>query len=239
MNSYRAELIGETSAGLTAIQIYVNNTLYWSTNFFENGSTRANYKQGLRRAYDTAMNCDTVVNWSELENDPVDYLVDDTCYVVATYTPNDGWEISDPATHDGQSVDFFIENDDRLPLSDVLAWTADNYDYDPIPLIKKLAWRALDNMPDDEIMECVEQCKNQRFMNCIITIDSEGTFRTDSDLHSLADDCITISNDPSEFMYQLGYTFNSDTDEFELTDPDEPFNSSDVRYHIQHCYLGD
>jgi len=34
-----AQLIGETSAGMTALHIYENGQLVYSRNFFENGAT--------------------------------------------------------------------------------------------------------------------------------------------------------------------------------------------------------
>ena len=127
--SYEARIIGETSAGMTAIEIYIDDELYWSNNYFENGASSSWYADGLRQIFDDAMACDTVcywAEWDEFDDDgnpaPEEYDTSNTTWIVATYKPESGWNFTE-AINDGQSYDFIQANKDRIP-ADVLAdWT--------------------------------------------------------------------------------------------------------------------
>lgn len=127
MKKYEAKIIGETSAGMTGLEIYVNGELYWSNNYFENGATQSYYKEGLRQIFDDAMACDEVESWAEFEYDEennrvVEQLDNyDTTWVVASYTPENGWNFEEPC-NDGQSADFIAYNKDRIPADVVEAW---------------------------------------------------------------------------------------------------------------------
>lgn len=128
MEKYEARVIGETSAGMTGLEIDVDGELYWSIDIFENGASESWYKKGLRQVFDVALDCETVKDWAEFDiNDNDEKVVkrldtSDTTWVVATYNPQNGWIFTNPI-HDGQSWDFIKENSDRIPADVVAAWT--------------------------------------------------------------------------------------------------------------------
>jgi hypothetical protein len=124
MIKYEAKIIGETSAGLTAVEIYKNNTIIWSLDFFEQGASFQGYIGGLQAAYDTAIDCANVYDWMENDSPPIIYSNDDTTWVIASFIPTDGWKFAEPQ-NDGQSGDFIKTNADRIPADIVDAWAAE------------------------------------------------------------------------------------------------------------------
>lgn len=124
MIKYEAKIIGETSAGLTAVEIYKNNTLIWSLDFFAQGATFQGYIDGLREAYDTATDCANVESWMDDGPIPITYSNDDSAWVIASFTPAEGWKFADPQ-NDGQAWDFIKTNADRIPTKIVNAWAAE------------------------------------------------------------------------------------------------------------------
>lgn len=122
MENFTAKIIGEKSAGLTAIEIYKNDDLIWSMDFFEMGASDKRYHDGIRQAYDTAMDCADVESWADnLHDEQVCFNDSDTTWIVAEYSPDTGWKFSDPE-HDGQAWDFIKINSDRIPVDIVRAW---------------------------------------------------------------------------------------------------------------------
>ena len=128
MKKYEARIIGETSAGLTALEIYVNNELYWTQDYFSQGAVSSDsYNKLLRTIYDDAMDCDTVEDWAEFEYDadenPIIEIFNNsnTTWTVAIYTPENGWIFNDPE-NDGQSYDFIKTNADRIPKDVLDKW---------------------------------------------------------------------------------------------------------------------
>jgi hypothetical protein len=126
--SIEARIIGETSAGMTALEIYVNDELYWSHDYFAQGATEQYYREALRKIYEDAMDCVTVEEWAEweydAEGDPIieDYDTSDTTWIVASYKPETGWTFAEP-TNDGQSYHFIEANADRIPAEVIESWT--------------------------------------------------------------------------------------------------------------------
>lgn len=129
MSRYEARVIGETSGGMTALEIYKDGELYWSHDYFSGGATDSWYKKGLRQIFDDAVNCGSVEEWAEWDYDDDsekvidDYDTEPTTWIVAIYRPESGWEFSDPR-NDGQSKDFIKYNADRIPSDVVEKWEA-------------------------------------------------------------------------------------------------------------------
>ena len=124
---YEARIIGETSAGMTALEIYVNGQLFWSNNYFADGATQSWYQQGLRQIFDDAMACESVEEWAEWQyDDDGNKIVEkmnnaETTWNVAWYTPENGWTFENPR-NDGRSHDFITYNKDRIPADVVAQW---------------------------------------------------------------------------------------------------------------------
>lgn len=124
MIKYEAKIIGETSAGLTAVEIYKNKNIIWSMDFFAQGASAQGYIDGLRAAYDTAIDCANVESWMENDSPPITYSNDETAWAIASFTPTEGWKFADPQ-NDGQAWDFIKTNADRIPTEIVNAWAAE------------------------------------------------------------------------------------------------------------------
>jgi hypothetical protein len=118
-----AELIGENSAGLTVVQIYDNDKLVWSHNYFPSGASDDWYNRGLRQAYDDMIACEQYQEYEGCDIDDgeiVDYANDG--YVVLRYTPSTKtWKLGEIKS-DGQAYDFILRNADRLPRGIVADW---------------------------------------------------------------------------------------------------------------------
>lgn len=78
----KAKLIGESSAGMTAVEIYDNtNNLVWSKRYFEYGATAQGYKTGMLDAYNDMINCGDVSGY-DISDDNEEHDTDDTTGVV-------------------------------------------------------------------------------------------------------------------------------------------------------------
>lgn len=124
IDDIEARIIGETSAGLTAIEIYRADTLIYSHDYFANGATDAEYKAGLLESYDDAMACEDCESWDGCDDGTPHYDDADTTHVIATYSPRTGWTVEIPEHYgsDCQSYDWINANRDRLPADAVAAW---------------------------------------------------------------------------------------------------------------------
>lgn len=123
-NEIEARIIGETSAGMTAIEIYENGELVYSAEYFIHGATSESYQRGLRDIFDDAVSCEDWASYETQDDEPVFYDTTVTTHVIATYKPNSGWEVEHPENfgRDGQSYDWIKANRDRLPEDAVAAW---------------------------------------------------------------------------------------------------------------------
>jgi len=79
----RARLIGERSAGMTAVEIYDNDgNLVWSHRYFDAGATHGAYINGLCQAWDDMRHCADVADYEggmvDADGDPE--LMDDNQY---------------------------------------------------------------------------------------------------------------------------------------------------------------
>lgn len=126
--SIRAEIIAETSAGMTALEIYQDDVLVWSHDYFANGATQSWYREGQRQIIDDALAC---ADWADFEGGDVDESGEavqqdsaSTTYILMTYRPAEGWTTDIEALADGQASDLIRTNRDRLPV-DIVALIAD------------------------------------------------------------------------------------------------------------------
>lgn len=75
--------------------------------------------------YNDAIACDSVEDWADFDYDldglPIVEQLDnkETTWVIAKFTPESGWEFSDP--QEGQSVDFIASEEDWVPSADFIA----------------------------------------------------------------------------------------------------------------------
>lgn len=114
-----ANIIAERSAGRTALEIYEDDTLVWSTNYFADGASASWYRKGQRQIVDDAMAC---ADWRSFEGGEVDedgapVMQDDceTSYALMTYRPGEGWTTEVESLCDGQAETLIQINRDRLP----------------------------------------------------------------------------------------------------------------------------
>jgi len=136
----KAQLIGETSAGMTAIEIYNSDEeLVWSHLYFANGATTGGYIDGLCQVYDDMTNCAEVEDYDGCDYDEdgnvVVYDDSETTGVIATFDSEKGWELEENFYLFGQSVEIvdalmsagIIEKDDDHEdrLDDVAAKIAE------------------------------------------------------------------------------------------------------------------
>jgi len=117
MKNITARLIGEHSAGMTAVQIYNGDRLVWSHEYFTDGATHQEYIDRMHQAYDDMVSCADYAQYEGCDyNDDMsvhDYDDGDTTGVDLVYD-NGEWTIIDPTMH-GQNMDFLRYNRDRLP----------------------------------------------------------------------------------------------------------------------------
>jgi len=86
----RAKLIGESSAGMTAVEIYDDqDNLVWSQHWFDNGATGAEYKTGLAQVIETMQNCKNHADWDygmvDEDGEPVPMDTAETNGVICEY----------------------------------------------------------------------------------------------------------------------------------------------------------
>lgn len=123
-----AKIIAETSAGMTALEIYQDDNLVWSHDYFANGATQDWYKRGMRQIIDDAHAC---ADWGDYEGCDLDddgEVVSQDCaattYVLMTFVPGEGWTTGLDHLADGQASDLIRTNRDRLP-AEIIALIAD------------------------------------------------------------------------------------------------------------------
>jgi hypothetical protein len=127
IKNYEAKIVGETTGGMTVLQIYINDFLFWSHNYLDNGATDQYYRDAMRQAFDDALACADVETWAEFEYDEngekvvIDYSYTSTTWEIASYNPATGWLFNDPKS-DGQAYDFISNNKDRIPEEILKKW---------------------------------------------------------------------------------------------------------------------
>jgi hypothetical protein len=118
MKNVKAQIIGETSAGMVAVMIFEDDKLVWSHDYFSNGSTESQYHANMQCAREDAEACE---DWREFdgcdrdeEDNVVNYNRYDTNWIVAEYTthPNAEWTAGNTLRHDGMSEDFLRHHPD-------------------------------------------------------------------------------------------------------------------------------
>ena len=108
----RAKLIGERSAGMTAVEVYndVNTDLVWSYRWFADGATTSSYIAELCDAYDCMRQCDNVADFDRggVDDDGAPIVMDDgdTTGVMLEYSAATGWVLGDDARRMGQSSEI-------------------------------------------------------------------------------------------------------------------------------------
>ena len=107
----KALLIGESSAGLTAVEIYNGDELVWSTNYFSMGATVSHYAEvNNKQVQDDMVNCEDYLNYDGCDYDDdgkvVCYSDAETAGIVARYDRDGGFRFG---TDDyGQTGDVVI-----------------------------------------------------------------------------------------------------------------------------------
>lgn len=117
----KAKLIGEKSAGMTAVEIYDNNDdLIWSHRWFDNGCTNDGYIAGLIDAVDCMLGCAAVSSFDggeiDSDGDPIPIDTHPTTGVMLVYDTETGWALGDDARRMGQSSEII----DALMLAGML-----------------------------------------------------------------------------------------------------------------------
>jgi hypothetical protein len=122
-----AMILGEKSAGLTALQIYQDGILVWSHSYFTDGATSEGYARGLRQAIDDALRCGGWRDFKGCDRDEDGSVIDYSqgAYAVMSYDPADGsWALGEIHASDCQAKDLIKANADRLPQFIADAWGA-------------------------------------------------------------------------------------------------------------------
>lgn len=107
----RAVIIDETSAGLTALQIYDNdNNLVWSHNYFHLGASEKHFNTVMRfQLYDDMVHCEDYEDYEGCDRDEnwgiVDYNTEETTFEYVEWTPKKGFVVLKPE-YTGQSSAF-------------------------------------------------------------------------------------------------------------------------------------
>lgn len=107
----KALLIGERSAGMTAVEIFDREeTLVWAHRWFDNGCTTSGYIYGLCDAFDCMRKCADVVRFDggEIDDDgePVAMNTESTTGVMLEYDTEGGWRLREDARTLGQSSEI-------------------------------------------------------------------------------------------------------------------------------------
>jgi len=106
-----AKLIGETSAGMTAVEIYnESDDLIWSYRWFDNGCTTSGYIAGLKAVYDCMSDCEDATDFDggEVNEDgePLEMDTESTTGIILTYDKINGWIMEEDARRYGQSTEI-------------------------------------------------------------------------------------------------------------------------------------
>lgn len=93
----KALLIGESSAGLTAVEIYNGDELVWSHDYFAQGATSSYYDEvNNKQIQDDMINCDDYLNYDGCDYDEdgeiVCYSDAETAGIVARYDSEGGFK---------------------------------------------------------------------------------------------------------------------------------------------------
>ena len=105
----KAQLIGERSAGLTAVEIYSDDgELVWSNTYFDDGASDAYYTRGLFDAWSDMRNAAEVQdyeggNFDEAGNPQAIDIYSSTGVMLEYSTSDNNWSIGDDARTLGQS----------------------------------------------------------------------------------------------------------------------------------------
>lgn len=141
MNAF---LIAESSTGMTAIEIYNNETeLVWSTMFFENGATARGYIDGLFAAYECLRNAADVADYEggDVDEDgrPVKYDNDDTytAWTLSYDTESGKWTVYDDFRKYGQGREII----DAMMLAGIIPADDEHEDHATEPVVVELARR--------------------------------------------------------------------------------------------------
>ena len=137
----KACLIGERSAGMTAVEIYNNDgNLIWSHRYFDDGATHRGYIDGLIQAWDDMRGCADVADYEGgmVDDDGSPELMDDSSYtgIMLEYdSDTDTWTIGEDARRLGQSHEIV----DACMLVGLIAVDADHADYADNDVVRAIA----------------------------------------------------------------------------------------------------
>lgn len=137
----KAQLIGERSAGMTAVEIYNDeNDLVWAHRWFDNGCSTSGYICGLCDAFNCMADCDYVAMFDggeiDDDGDPVAMDTESTTGVMLEYDTKTGWSLGDGARNLGQSSEI-IDACMVAGLIEADADHEDNADSDVVAAIAK------------------------------------------------------------------------------------------------------
>jgi len=123
-----AKLIGETTGGMTAVEIYDDDQLVWSHGYFGNGATKRGYIEGLCQVLDDMINCEDVEDYDGCDRDyNGDVILHDTCSttgIIAEYCAGK-WTLTDDYRRYGQSVELI----DALMLIKIIQPDSEHEDW--------------------------------------------------------------------------------------------------------------
>lgn len=107
----KALLIGESSAGMTAVEIYNDSgELVWSHRWFADGCDRSEYVAGLCDAYDCMIQCADVASYDGCDVDedgaPMPFDTEPTTGIILQYETASGWSLGEDARSFGQSEEI-------------------------------------------------------------------------------------------------------------------------------------
>jgi len=117
----KARLIGERSAGMTAVEIFDGEeNLVWAHRWFDNGCSTSGYISGLCDAVDCMRQCADVAMFDggeiDDDGDPVAMDTEATTGVMLEYDTAGGWALGEDGRHLGQSSEII----DALMLAGVI-----------------------------------------------------------------------------------------------------------------------
>lgn len=142
MNAF---LIAESSAGMTAVEIYNNDEteLVWSTMFFKHWATDRGYIDGLFDAYQCLRNAADVAGYEggDVDEDgcPVKYDNDDTytAWTLSYDTESGKWTVYDDFRKYGQGREII----DAMMLAGIIPADEEHEDHATEPVVVELARR--------------------------------------------------------------------------------------------------
>lgn len=136
----RARLIGERSAGMTAVEIYDGQDMVWAHQYFQNGATYNGYVAGLCQVYDDMAACANVADYDggEYDEDGAPVSMDDapTTGVIVEYDSDSGvWAVGPDARRMGQSEEVL----DACMLVGLIPADSDHDDRADDEVVRKIA----------------------------------------------------------------------------------------------------